>query len=70
MQIMRSIAFCVVLAAGCAVFFSSSVGTSVDSDFLVRTVDGPDAALKRSEVKTLNDWEYTSRRRPAVCRFF
>jgi hypothetical protein len=70
MQIFKILGFCFVVAGGLAIVYASPAEkTSVASDYLVRSIDAADAALKPSEVVTLNDWEFTARGRPAVCRF-
>jgi hypothetical protein len=70
MQIFKTLGFCFVVVGGLAVVYASPAEkTSVPADYLVRSIDAADAALKPSEVVTLSDWEFTARGRPATCRF-
>jgi len=69
MQVLKTLGFCFVVAAGCAMVYSAQTNNpSVPADFLVRSVEATDEAFKsQSEVMTLSDWEFT---RVISCRGF
>jgi len=71
MQVLKTLGFCFVVAAGCAVVYSAqSTNPTIPVDYLVRSIDVTGAALEsHTEVVTLSDWEYTVRGRAVSCQF-
>ena len=71
MQVLKTLGFCFVVAAGCAVVYSAqSTNPTIPVDYLVRSIDATDKSLEsQAKVVTLGDWEYTARGRPVVCQF-
>ena len=71
MQVLKTLGFCIVVVAGCAMVYSAQTSIpTVPLDYLVRSIDVTDTALEsQAEVVTLSDFDYTARGRPVACQF-